>query len=55
MQFDRGYISPYFVTNAEKMVAELEDPYILLHEKKLSGLQASCRCSRRWRRAASRS
>jgi chaperonin GroEL len=40
MQFDRGYISPYFVTNAEKMVAELEDPYILLHEKKLSGLQS---------------
>jgi chaperonin GroEL len=40
MQFDRGYISPYFVTNAEKMVAELEDPYILLFEKKLSGLQA---------------
>jgi chaperonin GroEL len=39
MQFDRGYISPYFVTNAEKMFAELEDPYILLHEKKLSGLQ----------------
>jgi chaperonin GroEL len=40
MQFDRGYISPYFVTNAEKMFAELEDPYILLHEKKLSGLQS---------------
>jgi chaperonin GroEL len=40
MQFDRGYISPYFVTNAEKMVAELDDPYILLHEKKLPGLQA---------------
>jgi chaperonin GroEL len=40
MQFDRGYLSPYFVTNAEKMVAELEDPYVLLHEKKLSGLQA---------------
>src|ERR1700704_2760346 len=40
MQFDRGYISPYFVTNAEKMLAELEDPYILIHEKKLSGLQA---------------
>jgi chaperonin GroEL len=40
MQFDRGYLSPYFVTNAEKMVAELDEPYILLHEKKLSGLQA---------------
>ncbi|GFZ99024.1 chaperonin GroEL [Elstera cyanobacteriorum] len=40
MQFDRGYISPYFVTNAEKMVAELESPYILFFEKKLSGLQA---------------
>nr|WP_283949679.1 chaperonin GroEL [Limobrevibacterium gyesilva] len=39
MQFDRGYISPYFITNAEKMIAELEDPYILIHEKKLSGLQ----------------
>ncbi|HVI27274.1 chaperonin GroEL [Hansschlegelia sp.] len=40
MQFDRGYLSPYFVTNAEKMKVELEDPYILIHEKKLSGLQA---------------
>src|SRR5271170_4538869 len=39
MQFDRGYISPYFVTNAEKMMAELDDPYILIHEKKLSSLQ----------------
>jgi chaperonin GroEL len=39
MQFDRGYISPYFVTNAEKMVAELDEPYILIHEKKLSSLQ----------------
>jgi chaperonin GroEL len=39
MQFDRGYISPYFITNAEKMRVEMEDPYILIHEKKLSGLQ----------------
>src|ERR1700756_3855311 len=39
MQFDRGYVSPYFVTNPEKMRVELEDPYILIHEKKLSGLQ----------------
>src|SRR6202000_1102344 len=39
MQFDRGYISPYFITNAEKMIADLDQPYILIHEKKLSGLQ----------------
>ncbi len=40
MQFDRGYVSPYFVTNAEKMLAELDEPYLLLHEKKLSSLQS---------------
>jgi chaperonin GroEL len=39
MQFDRGYVSPYFITNAEKMIADLDKPYILIHEKKLSGLQ----------------
>ncbi|MCG8559068.1 MAG: chaperonin GroEL, partial [Hyphomicrobiales bacterium] len=40
MQFDRGYLSPYFITNADKMTCELEDPYLLIHEKKLSNLQA---------------
>src|SRR5438876_10768427 len=40
MRFDRGYLSPYFITNADKMLAELDDPYLLLHEKKLTGLQA---------------
>jgi chaperonin GroEL len=39
MQFDRGYLSPYFITNAEKMIAELEEPYLLIHEKKLASLQ----------------
>ena len=39
MQFDRGYLSPYFITNAEKMIAEMEDPYILIHEQKLTSLQ----------------
>ena len=40
MQFDRGYLSPYFITNAEKMICDMENPYILIHEKKLSNLQA---------------
>ena len=45
MQFDRGYISPYFITNAEKMITEFEDPYILIHQKKLSCLRPCCRFS----------
>ena len=44
MQFDRGYISPYFITNAEKMVAELDDPYILIHEKSCRACRPCCRC-----------
>ena len=54
MQFDRGYISPYFITNAEKMRAELEEPYILIHEKKLPRCRRSSLCSSPWSRAASR-
>ena len=54
MQFDRGYISPYFVTNSEKMRVELEDPYILIHEKKLAICRRCCRCWKPWCRAASR-
>jgi chaperonin GroEL (HSP60 family) len=49
MQFDRGYLSPYFVTNAEKMTADLEDPYILLHEKKRRWSSTSCAAASRWR------
>ena len=55
MQFDRGYLSPYFITNADKMIAELEEPYLLIHEKKLSSLQAAAagaRGSRADRQAA---
>ena len=54
MQFDRGYLSPYFITNAEKMVAELEDPYILIHEKKLRRCRRCCRSSKPSCRPASR-
>jgi chaperonin GroEL len=54
MQFDKGYISPYFVTDAERMEAVLEDPYILIVQGKISAMQESCRCSRRSSRPASR-
>ena len=55
MQFDRGYVSPYFVTNAEKMRVEMEDPYILIYEKKLIRHSRSCcRSLRRWYRPESR-
>ena len=54
MQFDRGYISPYFVTNAEKMLCEFDDPYILIHEKNSRTFSPCYRCSRLWSRAANR-
>ena len=50
MQFDRGYLSPYFVTNAEKMIAELEEPYILIHERSFPVCSPCCRC---WKRSRS--
>ncbi len=54
MQFDKGYISPYFVTNPEKMAAQLEKPYILMTDKKISTRRTSCTCSSPSRRAAGR-
>ena len=46
MQFDRGYLSPYFITNAEKMTVDFDNPYILIHEKKLSALQVAAAVAR---------
>ena len=55
MQFDKGYISPYFVTDPERMEAVLDDPYILITDKKISACRTCCRCWRRSCRPASRS
>ena len=54
MQFDRGYISAYFMTDPEKMEAQLEKPYILITDKKISTMKELMACSSRWRRAAVR-
>ena len=55
MQFDRGYLSPYFVTNSEKMISDLESPYILLHERNLLHCSRCCRYSKQWFRAENHS
>ena len=55
LQFDRGYLSPYFVTDPEKMEAVLEDALVLIYEGKISNVKDSCRCSSRWPSAARRS
>jgi chaperonin GroEL len=52
MQFDRGYISPYFVTNAEKMQAEMEDPYLLITKRSCRRYRSYCRSSSPWRKPA---
>jgi chaperonin GroEL len=54
MQFDRGYLSPYFINNQQSQTAELEDPYILLHDKKISNIRDLLPCSRPSPRPASR-
>ena len=54
LQFDRGYLSPYFINNPDKQIAEIESPYILLHDKKISNIRDRCRCSNRSRSRAGR-